>query len=381
MLKRNYFLLFILSFFVVTLFFVQQKSIAYGKDPRFSSSWPTTDFSKLTISLDEIISGGPPKDGIPAIDNPNFISKEDAAKWLDPREPVIAIELNGQARAYPLQILMFHEIVNDKVGETAITVTFCPLCNAAIVFKSEIDGKETTFGTTGLLRNSDLVMYDRLTMSWWQQFSGKGIVGKHAGHRLDRIPSTILSYKKFQNLYPKGMVLSKKTGFSRSYGQNPYRGYDRIGNNPFLLKDPVDSRLPAMERVLGVIVNGNSRVYPFSTLSTLKLINDSIVGKPVVVFSNPGILSTLDAAIITDSDTTLAATAFSRKLIGRTLNFFLVGDNIFDRETKSQWDILGRSIAGPFKGKQLQQLEETGVHFAFAWLAFRPKSTVFKNAE
>jgi hypothetical protein len=371
--------LFILSFFVVTIFFVQQKSIAYGANQRFSKSWPTTDFSKLTISLDEIISGGPPKDGIPAIDDPHFIATKDAAKWLDSREPVIAIELHGQARAYPLQILMFHEIVNDKIAETAITVTFCPLCNAAIVFKSELDGKATTFGTTGLLRNSDLIMYDRLTMSWWQQFSGKGIVGKYASQKLERIHSTILSYQKFQKLYPKGVVLSKQTGFSRSYGHNPYRGYDRIGNNPFLLKDPVDTRLPAMERVLGKIVNGNSRVYPFTTLSTLRIINDTIADIPVVIFSNPGILSTLDAAVITDSKTTLAATAYSRKLSSSILTFYLVGDDIFDRETKSQWNILGRSIAGPMNGKQLQQLEETGVHFAFAWLAFRPKSTVFKN--
>ncbi|MBF0194804.1 MAG: DUF3179 domain-containing protein [Magnetococcales bacterium] len=381
MFARNYFILFILSFFMITLFIAQKKSVAYGKETRFSQSWPTTNFSKLTISLDEIISGGPPKDGIPAIDNPDFISQKSASKWLDPREPVISIDFNGQARAYPLQILMFHEIVNDKIGKTSITITFCPLCNAAIVFKSEINGNSTTFGTTGFLRNSDLVMYDRLTMSWWQQFSGKGIVGKHAGHKLERIPSTILSYKKFKKLYPKGMVLSKKTGFNRNYGHNPYRGYDRIGNNSFLLQDPVDTRLPAMERVLGVIVNGKSRVYPFSILSSLKLINDTVAGEPVVIFSNPGVLSTLDAAVITNSNTTLAATAYLRKISNRTLTFYYVGDEIFDRETKSKWNFMGRSIAGPLNGKQLQQLEETGVHFSFAWLAFRPKSTVFSNTK
>ncbi|MBF0380760.1 MAG: DUF3179 domain-containing protein [Magnetococcales bacterium] len=380
MFSRNYSILIILTVFVVALIFSQQKTIAYGEDQRFSRSWPTTDFNKRTISLDEIISGGPPKDGIPAIEDPQFITNNKAANWLDPREPVIAVELHGQARAYPLQILMFHEIVNDKIDDTAIAVTFCPLCNAAIVFKSEIDGKTTTFGTTGMLRNSDLVMYDRLTMSWWQQFSGKGIVGKHAGKKLERINSTIISFKEFQQLFPNGMTLSKKTGYSRNYGHNPYRGYDRIGNNPFLLKDPVDDRLPAMERVLGVIVNGISRVYPFSILSNLKLINDEVAGESIVIISNPGTLSTLDATVIANSKTTLAATAFSRKISGQTLTFYFAGDDIFDHETKSQWNFLGRAVEGSLKGTQLDNLEETGVHFAFAWLAFRPNSTVFKNA-
>ena len=253
--------LFLILFFVLGLAHSTGLTTgAWAGENRFRAAWPATDFSKRAIPLEQIISGGPPKDGIPAIDHPRFITQGTAAQWLDPREPVISLEINGEARAYPLQILMFHEIVNDQYENRPVSVTFCPLCNAAIVFRGEVGGKATTFGTTGLLRNSDLVMYDRLTESWWQQFTGKGIVGRHMGTRLERLPSAILAFNKFRELFPHGKVLSRQTGYSRQYGRNPYRGYDQIGNNPFLLSDPVDPRLPAMERVLGVVTKGCSKV-------------------------------------------------------------------------------------------------------------------------
>jgi len=160
-------------------------------ETRWRGEWPRTDFSKRTVALDEIDSGGPPKDGIPAIDRPRFVTPAEARGWLDPREPVIVLELNGETRAYPLQILMFHEIVNDTVGGQPVTVTFCPLCNASIVFDRRVGGAVLDFGTTGKLRKSDLVMYDRQSESWWQQFTGKGIVGRHAGATLGLRSATI----------------------------------------------------------------------------------------------------------------------------------------------------------------------------------------------
>jgi len=140
-----------------------------------SAEWPKTDFENSSVDHSEIMSGGPPKDGIPAIDNPAFIDASVASEWLKDKEPVIAIEIDGIARAYPLQILMWHEIVNDEIGDSAVSVTFCPLCNASIVFDRDLDGVRYDFGTTGRLRLSDMVMYDRQTETWWQQFTGEGI--------------------------------------------------------------------------------------------------------------------------------------------------------------------------------------------------------------
>jgi len=176
------------------------------------SEWPKTDFSRRTVELAEIQSGGPPKDGIPAIDRPKFVSPQLARTWLGAREPVIALRLEGEARAYPLQVLMFHEIVNDLVRAVPVTVTFCPLCNASIVFDRRVGPEVLDFGTTGRLRKSDLVMYDRQTESWWQQFTGKGIVGRYAGTTLRRIPSEIVSFEEFATAYPRGKVLSRAAG-------------------------------------------------------------------------------------------------------------------------------------------------------------------------
>ena len=345
----------------------------------WKAEWPRTNFGKHSVPLQEIRSGGPPKDGIPPIDTPSFIANEAAARWLDAREPVIVFERAGDARAYPLQILMFHEIVNDTVGGVPAAVTFCPLCNASIVFDRRVAGTVLDFGTTGKLRKSDLVMYDRQTESWWQQFTGTAIVGSYTGTALKQLPSTIAAFGDFRKAYPGGRVLSRETGFMRPYGRNPYRGYDRIGDTPFLFSDPVDPRLPAMERVLGVQSDGVVRVYPFATLAQARLINDQVGSLPVAVFTAEGMLSALDAEIIRDSRRIPAAAAYSRQLGERTLSFELRDGRIVDRETGSEWDLFGIAIAGALKGRRLEPAD-SGVHFAFAWLAFRPESEIFGAA-
>ena len=351
-------------------------TLALGAQSPWRGEWPRTDFAKRTVSLAEIDSGGPPKDGIPAIDRPRFISAAEAGRWLDPREPVIVFERRGEARAYPLQILMFHEIVNDVVGGAPVAVTFCPLCNASIVFDRRVGGAVLDFGTTGKLRKSDLVMYDRQTESWWQQFTGEGIVGRYAGAILRQMPATIASFAEFRAAYPSGRVLSRETGFMRPYGKNPYRGYDRIGDRPFLFNDPVDPRLPAMERVLGVARNGKVRIYPLGALASAPVINDEVGGEPVVVFSRKGMLSVLDGEMIRESREIPAAAAYSRRVRDRVLYFEHRDQRIVDRETNSEWDFFGRAVAGPLKGERLQQAD-SGVHFAFAWLAFNPQSEVY----
>ncbi|MDH5535604.1 MAG: DUF3179 domain-containing protein [Betaproteobacteria bacterium] len=354
-------------------------SAAVSAPTAWRGEWPRTDFSRHTVPFDEIESGGPPKDGIPAVDRPRFVSQKDAARWLDAREPVIVFEHRGEARAYPLQILMFHEIVNDTVGGTPVAVTFCPLCNASIVFDRRLDGALLDFGTTGKLRKSDLVMYDRQTESWWQQFTGKGIVGCYADATLHQMPSTIAAFADFREAYPLGRVLSRETGYFRPYGKNPYRGYDRIGDQPFLFRDPVDPRLPAMERVLGVTRNGKVRIYPLTALATSPVVNDEVGGETVVVFSREGMLSALDAEVISESRQIPAAAAYSRRLGGRVLTFEPHEKRIVDRETRSVWDIFGRAVDGPLKGQRLRPVDN-GVHFAFAWLAFNPGSEVYGAA-
>jgi hypothetical protein len=203
------------------------------------------------VPFDEIQSGGVPKDGIPSIDDPQFAPVAERTNWLSDREPVIGLVIDGDARAYPLRILTWHEIVNDTVGGTPVAVTYCPLCNAAIVFEATPVDQRLTFGTTGKLRHSDLVMYDRQTGTWWQQFSGRAIVGHHTGDKLTFVPARLESWGEFQKRHPDGRVLVPRDPNARPYGQNPYAGYDSA-ERPFLYSGPMPEKLPAMARVVVV---------------------------------------------------------------------------------------------------------------------------------
>ena len=337
--------------------------------------FPKTDFEKRTVDLSEIMSGGPPRDGIPAIDLPRYATTEEAAEWLDPDEPVIAVERGGEARAYPLQILIWHEIANDELGGTPISVTFCPLCNSAIVFDRRLDGVVLDFGTTGRLRLSDLVMYDRQTETWWQQLTGEGLVGEHAGRELARLPAAIVAWNDFRAAFPNGSVLSRETGHTRAYGSNPYSGYDSA-TQPFLFRDKPDPRLPAMERVLHVIAGGAERIYPFGAFTDEPVINDDVGGEPVVVMSHSGTLSVLDERAIADSRRIPSAAAYSRRLDERVLEFEVREGRIADAGTGSVWNLFGEAVEGPLAGSRLEP-RSRGDHFAFAWLAFHPDADVY----
>ena len=340
--------------------------------------WPKTDFTNRTVELAEIESGGPPKDGIPAIDRPRFVGTPVARVWLKAKEPVIVLRMGKDVRAYPLQILMYHEIVNDTVGGVPVAVTFCPLCNASIVFERRVADRVLDFGTTGRLRFSDLVMYDRQTESWWQQFTGKGIVGHYAGTELKKVPSEIVAFEDFLAAHPTGLVLSRETGYPRPYGRNPYAGYDRIDRPPFLFTGKEDRRLPPMERVLSVSAGSKHRLYALSVLERHPVVNEEFAGFPYVVFAKGGMASPLDADRIEAGRPIPAATAFERRVDGRVLDFFFRDGKYFDRATGSEWNILGEAVAGPLKGKRLPSLD-SGVHFAFAWLAFNPESEIVRS--
>lgn len=230
----------------VTLFSCTTEGLAQNIDRR---AWPDTDFSRTSIDLREIISGGPGKDGIPAIDQPRFVSLADYQG--DPLEPVIGVTVNGEAKAYPLRVMIWHEIVNDVIAGVPVTVTYCPLCNTSVVFDRRLQGEVLDFGTTGYLRHSDLIMYDRQTESWWQQYSGTGVVGDYTGQELQILASRLESLQKFRERAPDGQVLVPNNPRARNYNANPYAGYDRSAF-PFLFNGKVPSGVPPMMRVVAI---------------------------------------------------------------------------------------------------------------------------------
>lgn len=222
-----------------------------GANPaRWAHEWPQTDFESATVDLDEIRDGGPPKDGIPAIDDPRFRPAAEVDDLAD-AEPVIGLTVSGESRAYPLRVLTWHEIVNDVIAGVPVAVTYCPLCNAAIVFDRRLDETILDFGTTGKLRHSDLVMYDRQSESWWQQYSGEAIVGRHAGRRLEMLPSRLESWAEFRARAPDGVVLVPDDPKARPYGTNPYVGYDSAAM-PFLYQGEVPDGIAPLARVVVV---------------------------------------------------------------------------------------------------------------------------------
>jgi hypothetical protein len=343
----------------------------------FSTRGWKTDFSKASIPLSEIQSGGPPRDGIPPIDEPKFITPTEAGDWLKDQEPVIAFALTDDARAYPLQILIWHEIVDDEVGGVPVAITFCPLCNTAIAFDRRVDGQTLRFGTSGNLRRSDLVMWsDDPGETWWQQITGDALVGDLVGRHLTPLPAEIVSFADFRAAYPEGRILSRDTGHPRGYGTNPYVGYDNINSSPFLYTGPRDGRLAPMERVVTVELGSEAAAYPFSRLAQVRVVNDVVGGTPLVVFHHGGTVSALDGPVIAASRDVGAAAVLDRGVEGSVLTFSWGSGGYIDDQTSSTWDILGRATAGPLAGHRLRPLISAN-HFWFAWSVFKPETRIW----
>jgi len=337
--------------------------------------WTLTDFCQRSINLAEVRSGGPRKDGIPSITNPVMETVEQAATWLNPQSPVIAVEVEGQARAYPQAILMWHEIANDELAGVPLAVTFCPLCNSSIVFDRRVGDTVLEFGVSGLLRNSDMIMYDRQTESWWQQFIGEGIVGQYTGQVLELVPSQVVGFEQFAARYPDGLVMSRETGHSRSYGSNPYRGYDE--GDPFLFDGELDERLPATARVLAGRIKGQPMAYAFSTLSERQVINDEVEGLPVLALWQPGVATALGAGTIDEGRDIGTAALFERTLAdGQVLSFVMANGLLRDEQTGSTWNLWGEATEGPLAGQRLFRAL-AAPHFWFAWAAFYPETALY----
>lgn len=277
--------------YLLAIVIVAMGALVAQADPQAwrQQGWKT-DFSRTAVPFEEIVSGGPPKDGIPSIDKPAFVPAA-AARGLEPAEAVIGLAINGDARAYPLRILIWHEIVNDTVGGVPVAVTYCPLCNSAIVFERRVGNRELTFGTTGKLRHSDLVMYDRQTESWWQQFTGRGIVGHYTGHKLKLIPARLESLERFKARHPNGKVLVPNDPQMRPYGSNPYVGYDRRSVPYPLYQGDLPEDIDPMARVVVVKTGDGPQAV---TLSRLRRERKLMLGD-IELSWEPGQASALDA--------------------------------------------------------------------------------------
>ena len=360
---------------------IMTSSIGAQNNPKnLDIDWKT-DLSTHSVPLSEFTALLPP-DGIPPIDRPEFMNIEQARDVFFEHEPVIVVKANGVAKAYPLSILMYHEIVNDQVGKKFLSITYCPLCNAAIVFnrENEFEGKKVLldFGVSGMLRNSDLVMYDRQTESWWQQFTGEALAGELTGQILDFYPSMLMSFKNFAEIYSDGQVLSTETGKGKDYGKNPYVDYDHPENEqPRLFKGSVDDRLPAMERIINITANGEHKIYPLSTIKDEQVINDQFHDQSVVIFYDDEMVSVLDDAFIRESKKTGSVTVFDPVMEGNRLSFTREDDVFVDTQTESVWNLAGECVLGKLRGEKLTPLVH-GNHFAFAWFAFQPDCTIYE---
>ena len=389
------------------------------------------DFSTHNIPLEEVIRGNPQPNGIPSIGHegdwldwtsptspPEFISQEEASLWLGEQEPVISIMLNGEAKAYPLQILTYHEIVNDSIGGIPIAITFCPLCNSAIAFDrrillteehrtlqlqnndqlmfSDLDDRlieayafqnshlpqfvttlEVTFGTSGLLYNSNLLMFDSKSSTLWSQIMGRANIGILTDARLLKYPAQIISFDEFQASYPNALVLSRETGFDRPYGNNPYPGYDHISSPAFLFRGPTDNRLLAKERVVSISLKEDSVAFPWNLLREVHVVNHYVADTRITVFWKDGTTSALDTTKIGNGKPIGAVGVYNRNVDGTVLTFQWDGANFRDIETNSKWALTGQAIEGTLQGRQLEPISHDNTLW-FAWAAFKPETRIYQ---
>ena len=384
-----------------------------------------------SIPLNEVLSGGPPPNGIPAIGftgdwqnaaspspGPKFVTQVEAAAWLGEQEPIIAFTVNGETKGYPLQILTWHEIVNDEVGGVPVAVTFCPLCNSALAFDRRIPLSEATqaelaslnadasfvsptdtflddyaaqgsdlkpasllevsFGVSGMLYNSNMLMFDTATSTLWSQLLGEGTVGTLNETQLLRYPAQIVSFAELREATPDAPILSRETGVNRRYGQNPYVGYDDVDSPAFLFRGEADGRLAPKERVVSVDRPEEAVAYPFTALEEARVVNDSVGEQPVVLFWQSGTNSALDTSAISDGRNVGSVGIFDRTVDSQTLTFSWDGSAFKDEETSSTWNILGQATDGDLAGTQLEAVVHDNTLW-FAWAAFKPETRIYSN--
>jgi hypothetical protein len=237
------------------------------------------DVSNASVPVKEIYSGGPPKDGIPAIDHPVFLDARNA-KFMAESARVIGVSRHGYAKAYPISILNWHEIVNDIIGSEPIVISYCPLCGTGMVFAAN---DALTFGVSGLLYNSDVLMYDRQSESLWSQLKMEAISGRHLGQKLDLLPASHTTWSDWLSRYPTTKVLSEPTGFHREYDRDPYAEYS-LSSRLFFPVSSLDHRYHPKEQVIGVTIGDRAWAWPFAELSLSSgIVKDEVAGHKVEV--------------------------------------------------------------------------------------------------
>ncbi|WP_420445138.1 DUF3179 domain-containing protein [Candidatus Poriferisodalis sp.] len=330
------------------------------------------------VSPLDVLSGGPPPDGIPSIDAPDFERASDV-EFLQPQEAVVTLTLNGDARAYPVQVMLWHEIVNDTVGGEPVTITYCPLCNTAIGYYRQLDDRIFDFGTSGRLYKSALVMYDRQTESLWAHYTGQAIAGVLTGSQLELIPVATVAFETFVAEHPNGLVMKRPGGFGRSYGSNPYVGYDEPDGRPDFFGDVPDPRLPPQTRVLVIRHGGAVVAVQLDALQSGGVMPLDLEGIPVVAFQLPGTATPIQHQQVAFGRDVGATGVFDPTVDGQLLTFVRmadasssVGPGAFtDNQTGSTWTVLGRALDGPLTGTQLEPIEHIDT-FWFAAAAYDP---------
>ena len=317
-----------------------------------------TNGVKHLVPLDKIKGGGPPKDGIPSIDDPVFVSVQES-QFMSDSDTVIGLEINGDARAYPLFILVWHEIVNDTVGNVPVSITYCPLCYTNQVFERIIDGKEVEFGTSGKLYNSNLLMYDRLTESYWSQALGLAVKGELTGKQLNLVPFDVITWGDWKELHPDTLVLTTNTGHLRSYATDPYGNYYTEPRIMFPVEYS-DDRMHPKEIIIGVEVENVYKAYKQNDIETESIINDSVNDEPLLLVS-----------LFSEN-----SRVFERTVNDKVLDFQYVENKIIDLQTKSEWSYDGTAVSGHYFGTQLERIP-TSPGFWFEWFAFHPDTLVY----
>ena len=317
-----------------------------------------TNGVKHLVPLDKIKGGGPPKDGIPSIDDPLFAPVSES-QFMSDSDTVIGLEINGDARAYPLFILVWHEIVNDTVGDVPVSVTYCPLCYTNQVFERVIDGKQVEFGTSGKLYNSNLLMYDRLTESYWSQALGLAVKGQLTGTQLNLVPFDVITWKDWKELHPDTVVLTTDTGYLRSYATDPYGNYYTEPRIMFPVEHN-DERIHPKEIIIGVEIDGVYKAYRQNDIELENVINDYVNDKPLLLVS-----------LFSEN-----SRVFERTVDGKVLDFQFNENKMIDLQTNSEWNYDGIGISGPYLGAQLERIP-TYPGFWFEWFAFHPDTLVY----
>jgi hypothetical protein len=332
-------------------------------------------FPESLVDRTRIVWGGVAPDAIAPIDEPAY-ERADTVDWIEDREAVMVLQVDGAVRAYPVQVMIWHEIVNDRIGDRPVTVTYCPLCNSAVAFDRRVDGEVLDFGTSGSLHRSALVMYDRQTESLWTQFDGLSVIGTLVGEELESLTVSTVSWGDFVAAHPAATVLSRDTGYDRPYGTNRYGALDTL-EKPLSgwFTEEVDGRFAPFDRIVGIDRGDRPLGVMHSLVAAAGVVSAEIDGRSVTVWHRPGTASPINDHDIAAGDDVGATGAFLTETGAGDLTFVRTADGFVDDRTGSTWNILGEAVAGPLAGATLEPIPHLDT-FWFAWSTAHPEGDV-----